>query len=56
MKILRHEIATRQATQQFLQKQKKPDLKRIKQLTGEIFELQRSILTQMQVRPMLTGI
>ncbi len=56
MKILRREIAIRRAAQQFLQKQKQPDLKRIKQLTGEIFELQRTILTKMQVQPMTVGV
>lgn len=53
MKILRREIEIRKATQRFLQKQKHPDLSLIKQLTGEIFELQRSILTKMQVQPLM---
>jgi hypothetical protein len=46
MKLLRQEIQIRRAAQRFLQKKSKPDQKRIAQLTGEIFELQRAILTK----------
>lgn len=46
MKLLRREIQIRRATQRFLQKKAKPDMKRITKLTSEIFELQRTILTK----------
>jgi len=53
MKLLRREIAIRQATQRLLQKKNRPDKNRIAKLTGEIFELQRTILTisQQNVMP-----
>ncbi len=46
MKLLRREIQIKRATQRFLQKKSTPDQKRIAKLTGEIFELQRAILTK----------
>lgn len=46
MKLLRREIQIRRAAQRFLRKKSKPDQKRIAKLTGEIFELQRAILTK----------
>ncbi len=46
MKLLQREIQIRRATQRFLQERAKPDMMRIAKLTGEIFELQRSILTK----------
>ncbi|MCF8057225.1 MAG: hypothetical protein K9K37_11390 [Desulfocapsa sp.] len=45
MKLLLREIEIRRATQQLLQKKSPPDQKLIAKLTGEIFELQRTILT-----------
>ena len=49
MKLLRREIQIRRATQRFLQEKAKPDMLRIAKLTGEIFELQRSILTKSRI-------
>lgn len=46
MKLFHREIQVRRATQRFLQKSAKPDIKRIARLSGEIFELQRAIFTQ----------
>ena len=46
MKLLRREIQIKRATQRFLQKKAKPDLQHIAKLTGEIFELQRAMLTK----------
>jgi hypothetical protein len=46
MKLLRREIQIKRATQRFLQKKAIPDLQRITKLTGEIFELQRAMLTK----------
>jgi len=46
MKLLQREIQVRRATQRFLKEKAKPDMIRIAKLTGEIFELQRSILTK----------
>ena len=46
MKLLRREIQIKKATQRFLQKTTKPDMKRMALLTAEIFELQRAILTK----------
>lgn len=53
MKLLRREIAIRRATQRLLQKKDNPDKKRITKLTGEIFELQRILLTKFQAKGML---
>jgi hypothetical protein len=53
MNPLRREIEIRRATQRLLQKKKKPDLKRIRQLTGEIFELQRNLLTRLNTPAMM---
>jgi hypothetical protein len=53
MKLLRREIAIRRTTQKLLQKMDKPDKKRITKVTGEIFELQRIILTKFQTKGML---
>ncbi len=46
MKLLHREIQIKRATQRFLQKKARPDLQRIARLTGEIFELQRAMLTK----------
>jgi len=46
MKLLCREIQIRRATQRFLRNKAKPDLQRIAKLTGEIFELQRAMLTK----------
>lgn len=46
MKLLHREIQIKRATQCLLQKKAKPDLQRIAKLTGEIFELQRAMLTK----------
>jgi len=46
MKLLHREIQIKRAAQRFLQEKAKPDLQRIAKLTGEIFELQRAILTK----------
>jgi len=46
MNLLRREIQIRRATQRFLQQKAKPDMQRIARLTGEIFELQRAMLTK----------
>jgi hypothetical protein len=56
MKLLRREIALRRATQQLLKKKARPDKNRIAKLTGEIFELQRTILTKFQAKGMLTTV
>ncbi len=45
MKLLLREIEIRRAIQQRLQRKNQPDQKLIAKLTGEIFELQRAILT-----------
>jgi len=55
LNILRREIAARRATQQLLQKKSRPDNNRIAKLTGEIFELQRMILTKSQNKGMLAA-
>ena len=46
MKLLHREIQIKKATQRFLQKAPKPDMKRMARLTAEIFELQRAMLTK----------
>ena len=46
MKLLHREIQIKKATQRFLQKTPKPDMKRMARLTAEIFELQRAMLTK----------
>ncbi len=46
MKVLYKEIQARRAARSFLEKKSSPDGKRIKQLSAEIFELQRAILTK----------
>ncbi len=46
MKLLHREIQIKRATQRFLQNKARPDLQRIARLTGEIFELQRSMFTK----------
>lgn len=56
MKLLYREMATRRATQRLLQKKNSPDLKQLRTLTGEIFELQRSILTKYQIQGVLATI
>ena len=55
MKILRREIQIRRATQRLLQRKNAPDKKRIAQLTAEIFELQRIILTKAQSQGMMAA-
>jgi hypothetical protein len=45
MRLLLREIEIRRAAQQLLLTKSHPDQKRIAKLTGEIFELQRAILT-----------
>jgi len=55
MKILRREIQIRRATQRLLQKNNAPDKNRIAKLTGEIFELQRIILTKSQANGMMAA-
>ena len=55
MKILRREIQIRRATQRILQKNNTPDKKRIAKLTGEIFELQRILLTKSQNNGMMAA-
>ncbi len=53
MKLLHREIQLRRATQRLLQRKNVPNKKRIAQLTAEIFELQRIILTKAQAQGML---
>jgi len=53
MKLLRREIAIRRVSRQLLQKKDNPDNNQITKLTGEIFELQRIILTKFQAQGML---
>ena len=48
VKLLRREIQIKRTAQRLLLKKNKPDQKQIAQLTGEIFELQRAILTKTQ--------
>lgn len=55
MPLLRREIAVRRAIRQLLQKKDNPDKNQIIKLTGEIFELQRIILTKSQAKEMLAA-
>jgi len=55
MKLLRREIAIKRATQRHLEKKGNPDKNRMAKLTGEIFELQRIILTKSKTKGMLAA-
>ncbi|MCK5071380.1 MAG: hypothetical protein KAR01_12580 [Desulfocapsa sp.] len=53
MKLLLREIAIRRTTKRLLQKKSNPDTSQIQKLTGEIFELQRTLLVKFQHDGML---
>lgn len=48
MKLIRREITIRRASKRLLENNASLNNKRIQKLTGEIFELQRSMLTKAQ--------